>query len=37
VQPSSAPLEGLGVRVVKRSADLTVTLVSDYLEGQLPN
>jgi bacteriocin biosynthesis cyclodehydratase domain-containing protein len=30
-----AALRGLGVRVVKRSADLTVTLVSDYLEGQL--
>ena len=28
-------LRGLGVRVVKRSADLTVTLVSDYLEGRL--
>jgi len=28
-------LGGLGVRVVKRSPDLTVTLVSDYLEGQL--
>ncbi|HXQ82536.1 MAG TPA: hypothetical protein VN769_00565, partial [Xanthobacteraceae bacterium] len=28
-------LAGLGVRVVKRSPDLTVTLVSDYLEGQL--
>jgi ribosomal protein S12 methylthiotransferase accessory factor len=28
-------LSGLGVRVVKRSADLTITLVSDYLEGQL--
>ena len=27
--------EGLGVRVVKRSPDLTVTLVSDYLEGRL--
>jgi oxazoline/thiazoline synthase len=30
-----AALRGLGVRVVKRSADLTVTLVSDYLEGRL--
>jgi oxazoline/thiazoline synthase len=30
-----AALRGLGVRVVQRSADLTVTLVSDYLEGQL--
>jgi bacteriocin biosynthesis cyclodehydratase domain-containing protein len=30
-----AALRALGVRVVKRSADLTVTLVSDYLEGQL--
>ena len=30
-----AALSGLGVRVVKRPADLTVTLVSDYLEGQL--
>src|SRR5438128_480430 len=30
-----AALGGLGVRVVQRSADLTVTLVSDYLEGQL--
>jgi ribosomal protein S12 methylthiotransferase accessory factor len=28
-------LTGLGVRVVKRSADLTVTLVSDYLDGRL--
>jgi ribosomal protein S12 methylthiotransferase accessory factor len=28
-------LAALGVRVVKRSPDLTVTLVSDYLEGQL--
>ena len=27
--------EGLGVRVVKRSPDLTVTLVSDYLEARL--
>jgi ribosomal protein S12 methylthiotransferase accessory factor len=30
-----AALRGLGARVVKRSADLTVTLVSDYLEGRL--
>jgi oxazoline/thiazoline synthase len=30
-----AALSGLGVRVVKRSAGLTVTLVSDYLEGRL--
>src|ERR1700722_12938166 len=30
-----AALTGLGVRVVKRSGDLTVTLVSDYLEGRL--
>src|SRR5262249_50383332 len=30
-----AALRGLGVRVVKRSEDLTVTLVSDYLEGRL--
>jgi oxazoline/thiazoline synthase len=28
-------LRALGVRVVKRSPDLTVTLVSDYLEGRL--
>jgi len=28
-------LTGMGVRVVKRSADLTVTLVSDYLDGRL--
>ena len=28
-------LSGLGVRVVKRSPDLTVTLVSDYLDGRL--
>jgi oxazoline/thiazoline synthase len=28
-------LKALGVRVVRRSADLTVTLVSDYLEGRL--
>jgi len=31
----SIALGGLGVRVVKRSPDLTVTLVSDYLEGRL--
>ncbi len=30
-----AALSKLGVRVVKGSADLTVTLVNDYLEGQL--
>ena len=30
-----AALTSLGVRVVKRSADLTVTLVNDYLEGGL--
>jgi bacteriocin biosynthesis cyclodehydratase domain-containing protein len=30
-----AALEALGVRVVKRSADLTVTLVNDYLEERL--
>jgi len=30
-----AALAGLGVRVVTRSPDLTVTLVSDYLEGRL--
>jgi bacteriocin biosynthesis cyclodehydratase domain-containing protein len=30
-----AALTELGVRVVKRSPDLTITLVSDYLEGQL--
>jgi oxazoline/thiazoline synthase len=30
-----AALTGLGVPVVKRSPDLTVTLVSDYLEGRL--
>ena len=30
-----AALASLGVRVVKRSADLTVTLVNDYLEGRL--
>jgi len=28
-------LSGLGVRVAERSPDLTVTLVSDYLEGRL--
>jgi len=28
-------LSELGVRVVKRSPDLTITLVSDYLEGRL--
>jgi oxazoline/thiazoline synthase len=31
----SAALGELGVRVVKRSGDLTVTLVNDYLEGRL--
>ena len=30
-----AALKALGVRFVKRSAELTVTLVSDYLEGRL--
>ena len=30
-----AALSGLGVRVVKRSPDLTVTLVNDYLDAQL--
>jgi ribosomal protein S12 methylthiotransferase accessory factor len=30
-----AALTRLGVRVVKRSPDMTVTLVSDYLEGRL--
>jgi oxazoline/thiazoline synthase len=30
-----AALRGLGVRVVKRSPDLTVTLVNDYLETRL--
>jgi ribosomal protein S12 methylthiotransferase accessory factor len=30
-----AALSGLGVRLVKRSADLTVTLTSDYLDGRL--
>ncbi len=29
-------LRKLGVRVVQRSADLTVTLVNDYLEARLP-
>src|SRR5271154_2330847 len=31
----SAALDKLGVRLVTRSADLTVTLVNDYLEGRL--
>ena len=31
----AAALSGLGVRVVKRSPDLTVTLVNDYLEARL--
>ena len=31
----AAALSGLGVRVVKRSPDLTVTLVNDYLDAQL--
>ncbi len=31
----SAALAELGVRTAKRSADLTVTLVGDYLDGQL--
>jgi oxazoline/thiazoline synthase len=30
-----AALRGLGVRVAKRSGELTVTLVNDYLEGRL--
>src|SRR6202790_3198696 len=30
-----AALSGLGARVVKRSPDLTVTLVNDYLEARL--
>ena len=30
-----AALKGLGVRVVERSPDLTVTLVNDYLDGRL--
>jgi ribosomal protein S12 methylthiotransferase accessory factor len=34
-QELSAALAKLGVRVVKGSADLTVTLVNDYLEGRL--
>jgi oxazoline/thiazoline synthase len=31
----AAALSGFGVRVVKRSPDLTVTLVNDYLEARL--
>jgi oxazoline/thiazoline synthase len=31
----TAALRGLGVRVVKGSAELTITLVSDYLDGRL--
>jgi oxazoline/thiazoline synthase len=31
----AAALTALGVRIVKRSADLTITLVSDYLEQRL--
>jgi bacteriocin biosynthesis cyclodehydratase domain-containing protein len=31
----AAALRGLGVRLVKGSGDLTVTLVNDYLEGRL--
>jgi oxazoline/thiazoline synthase len=31
----AAALKALGVRVVKGAADLTVTLVSDYLDGRL--
>jgi oxazoline/thiazoline synthase len=31
----AAALNKLGVRVVTRSADLTITLVNDYLDGQL--
>jgi oxazoline/thiazoline synthase len=31
----AAALSGLGVRVVKRSPDLTVTLVNDYLDAEL--
>ncbi len=31
----AAALSGLGVRVVKRSPDLTVTLVNDYLDARL--
>jgi oxazoline/thiazoline synthase len=30
-----AALRGMGVRVVKRTGNLTVTLVNDYLEGRL--
>jgi oxazoline/thiazoline synthase len=30
-----AALSGLGVRVVKRSPNLTITLVNDYLDGRL--
>ncbi len=33
----AAALSELGVRIVKRSADMTVTLVSDYLDGRLPD
>lgn len=33
--PLEAALRELGVRVVKRSADLTVTLVNDYLDERL--
>src|SRR4051794_18695851 len=32
-----AALRDLGVRLVERSADLTITLVDDYLEGGLAN
>lgn len=32
----AAALSELGVHVVKRSPDITVTLVSDYLDGRLP-
>jgi oxazoline/thiazoline synthase len=32
----AAALRELGVRVVQRSPDITVTLVSDYLDGRLP-
>jgi ribosomal protein S12 methylthiotransferase accessory factor len=35
LQKLSDALRELGVRVTKRSADLTVTLVNDYLEGAL--
>ena len=31
----AAAMSGLGVRVMKRSADLTVTIVNDYLEERL--